>query len=156
MSKSLLEGLKRSRGASGTKRVMVAAWSILAAAGTLNCGRADSTPTPDRNVGRSDSPVAADSMPVFHLVEGARGSPDPYTPRVLDIPAGEKVALDITDNIGGCALVTVFPGLGVDGGTVRARVPVGQTRRVVIRAATPGRYRYHCSQNMFFGEILAH
>lgn len=94
-------------------------------------------------------------MPVFKLVEGAKGSPDPYTPRVLGIPAGKTVALDITDHIGGCALVTVFPGLGVDGGTVRARVPVGQTRRVLIRAAKPGRYRYHCSESMFLGEIVA-
>ena len=89
------------------------------------------------------------------LVEGAKGSPDPYTPRVLDIPAGRQVALEITDNIGGCALVTVFPGLGPNGGTVRARVPVGETRRVVIRAAKPGRYRYHCSESMYFGEIVA-
>ena len=99
--------------------------------------------------------LAASPMPVFKLVEGAKGSPDPYTPRVLGIPAGKTVALDITDHIGGCALVTVFPGLGVDGGTVRARVPVGQTRRVLIRAAKPGRYRYHCSESMFLGEIVA-
>lgn len=99
--------------------------------------------------------LAASPIPVFKLVEGAKGSPDPYTPRVLDIPAGKTVALDITDHIGGCALVTVFPGLGVDGGTVRARVPVGQTQRVLIRAAKPGRYRYHCSESMFFGEIVA-
>lgn len=95
-------------------------------------------------------------MSVFKIVEGAKGSPYPYSPRVLAIPANKKVALDITDNIGGCGLVTVFPGLGIDGGTVRARVPVGQTRRVAIFARSPGRYTYHCSENMFFGEIVAH
>ena len=95
------------------------------------------------------------AIPIFKIVEGAKGSADPYTPRVLQIPVGRTVALDITDHIGGCALVTVFPGLGVDGETVRARVPVGQTRRVLIRAAKPGRYRYHCAGEMYFGEILA-
>lgn len=99
---------------------------------------------------------AAHAMPVFKLVEGAKGSPDPYTPRVLNIPSGRNVVLEITDHIGGCALVTIFPGLGVHGGMVRARVPVGQTRRVVIRAAKPGQYRYHCSGSMYFGEIVAH
>ena len=62
-------------------------------------------------------------MPVFKLVEGAKGSPDPYTPRVLDIPAGRQVALEITDNIGGCALVTVFPRLGADGSAVGLGFP---------------------------------
>jgi plastocyanin domain-containing protein len=94
-------------------------------------------------------------MPIFKLIEGAKGSPYPYTPKVLTIPAGRKVALDVTDNIGGCALVTVFPDLGANGGAVRASVPVGQTRRIVILAAKPGRYPYHCSENMFFGEIDA-
>ena len=98
---------------------------------------------------------AAVAIPIFKIVEGAKGSADPYTPRVLEIPVGRTVALDITDHIGGCALVTVFPRLGVDGETVRARVPVGQTRRVLIRAAKPGRYRYHCAGEMYFGEILA-
>ncbi len=99
--------------------------------------------------------AATAGVPVFKIVEGAKGSPDPYTPRVLEIPAGREVALDITDNIGGCALVTVFPGLGLNGRTVRARVPVGQTRRVLIRAAKAGRYRYHCGGDMYFGEIVA-
>lgn len=103
----------------------------------------------------ADTVRSADAIPVFKLVEGAKGSADPYTPRVLMIPAGKKVALEITDNIGGCALVTVFPGLGVNGGTVCARVPVGQTRRIVVRAPKPGHYRYHCSENMFFGEVVA-
>ena len=102
--------------------------------------------------GAHDTSVA---IPIFKIVEGAKGSADPYTPRVLEIPVGRTVALDITDHIGGCALVTVFPGLGVDGETVRARVPVGQTRRVLIRAAKPGRYRYHCAGEMYFGEIVA-
>jgi plastocyanin len=99
--------------------------------------------------------LAANRIPVYKLVEGAKGSPAPYTPSVLHIPAGRTVALDITDHIGGCALVTVFPGLGPRGGSIRARVPVGQTRRILIRAPKPGRYRYHCSGDMYFGEIVA-
>lgn len=92
---------------------------------------------------------------VFKLVEGAQGSPYPYTPRTLTIPAGREVVLEITDHIGGCALVTDFPNLGPNGGTVRAKVPVGQTRTVMIRAPKPGRYRYHCSGNMYYGVIVA-
>ncbi len=72
---------------------------------------------------------------------GQPGSASPYTPAVIHIPVRKDIALDLTDNIGGCGLVTVFPGLGVDGRTVRALVPVGQTRRIVIRAARPGQYR---------------
>jgi len=92
---------------------------------------------------------------VLKIIEGSSGSAIPYTPAVLHIPADRKVAIDLTDNIGGCGLVTVFPELGVNGGAVRALVPVGQIRRVVIRAPKPGHYRYHCSENMFFGEIIA-
>ncbi len=95
------------------------------------------------------------AAPVFRIVEGSPGSASPYTPAVLHIPTDRNVAIDLTDNIGGCGLVTVFPGLGTHGGAVRALVPVGQTRRIVIRAPKPGQYRYHCSENMFFGEIIA-
>lgn len=124
--------------------------SVLLVTGVIHVACAASAPAAEGGRG-----TAANSMPVFKLVEGAKGSPDPYTPRVLVIPAGRKVVLQITDQIGGCALTTVFPGLAPDGGTVRARVPVGQTRRIVIRAAKAGRYPYHCSGNMFFGEIIA-
>lgn len=110
---------------------------------------------PSTIVERTSGRAAAPPLPVFELVEGAKGSPDPYTPRSLTIPAGQKVALKITDHIGGCALVTDFPDLGPNGGTVRAKVPVGQTRTVVIRAPKPGHYRYHCSGNMYFGVIVA-
>jgi hypothetical protein len=95
------------------------------------------------------------ALPVFRIIEGAKGAATAYSPAMLDIPADREVQLEITDNIGGCLLVTVFPRLGVNGGTVRARVPVGQTRRIVIRAPKPGRYRYHCSEDMYFGEIVA-
>ena len=99
--------------------------------------------------------IAGGRLPVVRIIEGSPGSASPYTPAVLYIPARKDIALDLTDNIGGCGLVTIFPGLGVDGRTVRALVPVGQTRRIVLRAPKPGRYRYHCSENMFFGEIVA-
>ena len=95
------------------------------------------------------------TLPVVKIIEGSPGSVSLYTPAVLHTPARKDIALDLTDNIGGCGLVTVFPGLGVDGRTVRALVPLGQTRRIVIRAARPGQYRYHCSENMFSGELVA-
>lgn len=138
------------------KAMIVAGVAVFMAAGAVESSRAaGSVPSPGRPVVNSAAIAASDAMPTFELVVGAKGSPDPYTPRVLDIPAGQKIALDVTDNIGGCALVTIFPNLGPDGATVRASVPVGQTRRVVLLAAKPGRYRYHCSENMFFGEIVA-
>lgn len=131
-------------------RLQFAATSVVLLAGPLAVpAMAAATSQPSRH------PAAPGAMPAFSLIEGAKGSPNPYTPRVLKIPAGRKVALKITDHLGGCALVTVFPGLAPDGGDVRARVPVGQTRRVVIRAPKPGRYRYHCAGNMYYGIIEA-
>lgn len=151
--------LKRSNAlicTRGVKGVIFAGLSVVLAVGVLQCARAaPAPPSADGVTVNTDTHPVVGPMPVFKLIEGAKGSPDPYTPRVLDIPAGREVALEITDHIGGCALVTMFPGLGPNGGTVRARVPVGQTRRVLIRAAKPGQYRYHCSGNMYFGEIVA-
>lgn len=135
---------------------IVAGLSVILTVGAAQVATAASiVASSDKPASKVDAQPGSDAMPVFKLVEGAKGSPDPYTPRVLDVPAGKKVALEITDNIGGCALVTVFPGLGADGSAVRASVPVGQTRRIVIFASKPGHYRYHCSENMFFGEIVA-
>ncbi|MHB1515347.1 MAG: hypothetical protein ACYCVY_06470 [Acidiferrobacteraceae bacterium] len=93
---------------------------------------------------------------VYHIVEGKSGSSYPYTPDVLRIPAGQVVAIKLTDYLGGCGLVTVFPRLAPGGGDARARVPVGTTGRVSIRAPRPGRYPFHCSGNMYFGTIVAH
>lgn len=144
----------RRRLSSCRYAAILAGLSTLIAGAVVQYAHAGATPaSAGRQVSRAE--VAAAGTPVFELVEGQKGSPDPYTPRVLVIPAGRTVILEITDHIGGCALVTIFPGLAPDGGTVRARVPVGQTRRVVIRAAKPGQYRYHCAGNMFFGEIVA-
>lgn len=138
------------------KALIVAVAAVFVAAGAAESSRAaGSAPSPGKPVTNTQGTRPSDAMPTFKLVVGAKGSPDPYTPRVLNIPADRKVALDVTDNIGGCALVTIFPNLGPDGATVRASVPVGQMRRVVLLAAKPGRYRYHCSENMFFGEIVA-
>jgi Cupredoxin-like domain len=136
--------------------VIAASVSIFMAAGAVQTSdAADASISSGKPAASTDRHATIDVMPTFKLVVGAKGSPDPYTPRVLNIPAGKKIAVDVTDNIGGCALVTIFPDLGPDGATVRASVPVGQTRRVVLLAAKPGRYRYHCSENMFFGEIVA-
>lgn len=149
-----LAGLKSNY---GHKAVVIFAAVFFLGACILPWAYAAPSPSsPDRLPVNPHTSPASVAMPVFKLVEGAKGSPDPYTPRVLNIPAGQNVVLEITDHIGGCALVTIFPGLGVHGGIVRARVPVGQTRRVVIRATKSGQYRYHCSGNMYFGEIVAH
>lgn len=142
----------RARSAS----IFVGSFLVLVLGGVIQSGNAATTPTSTaRSTSNANAHATRDALPVFKLIEGAKGSPDPYTPRVLHIPAGQRVALEITDNIGGCAMVTLFPGLGTDGKTVRARVPVGQTRRIIIRAAKPGRYRYHCAGHMYFGEIVA-
>ncbi len=95
------------------------------------------------------------TTPVFKLIEGKAWSSYPYSPPVLHIPAGKTVALELTDNIGGCGLVTVFPHLGPQGKTVSIRVPVGDTKRILIHAPKPGKYVYHCSENMWYGEIVA-
>ncbi|WP_156782765.1 cupredoxin domain-containing protein [Acidihalobacter yilgarnensis] len=97
----------------------------------------------------------SDATPVFKLIEGKAWSSYPYSPSVLHIPAGKTVALELTDNIGGCGLVTVFPHLGPQGETVSVRVPVGDTKRILIHAPKPGKYVYHCSENMWYGEIVA-
>jgi len=102
------------------------------------------------------SETRASTTLVYHIVEGESGSAYPYTPDVLRVPAGQVVAIKLTDYLGGCGLVTVFPGLAPGGGDARARVPVGATESVYIRAPRPGRYPFHCSGNMYFGTIVAH
>ena len=93
--------------------------------------------------------------PVFRIIEGKAHSVYPYSPTVLTIPAHRTIAVMVTDYLGGCGLVTVFPGLGAHGGTARLRVPIGQTRTVILHASKPGRYRYHCAGDMYFGTIVA-
>ena len=100
-------------------------------------------------------PRDSTESPVFTIVEGASGSANPYEPAILRIPAGRDVTLRITDNLGGCGLVTVFPELGPNRSTIRVRVPVGQTREIVVHATKPGRYKYHCAEKMYQGLILA-
>ena len=93
--------------------------------------------------------------PRFRIIEGQAHSPNPYSPAVLTIPAQRVVAVSLTDYLGGCGLVTVFPKLAVPGGTARLRVPVGATQTIALRASAPGRYVYHCASNMYFGTIVA-
>lgn len=93
--------------------------------------------------------------PRFRIIEGQAHSPNPYSPAVLTIPAGQVVAVSLTDYLGGCGLVTVFPRLAVHGGTARLRVPVGATQTIALRAPAPGRYVYHCASDMYFGTIVA-
>ncbi len=95
------------------------------------------------------------ALPVFRLIEGAPHATHPYSPRVLTIPAGRMIAVRLTDNLGGCGLVTVFPGLGPHGTTARVDVPIGATRMVELYAPHPGSYPYHCASNMYFGVIKA-
>lgn len=95
------------------------------------------------------------TLPVFRLVEGAPNATHPYSPQVLTIPAGRAVAIRLTDNLGGCGLVTVFPKLGRHGATARVDVPIGATRMVELYAPRPGSYPYHCAGDMYFGVIKA-
>ena len=89
------------------------------------------------------------------MVEGQRGYPYPYDPRVLHVHAGHPFAIRLTDNLGGCGLDTVFRGLGQNGGTATVNVPVGSTRTLTLEAARPGRYAFHCGSDMYFGTIVA-
>lgn len=123
---------------------------LLAGALHLHTLRAHRLKQPTSRGGRASTAL------VYRIVEGKSGSVYPYTPDVLRIPAGQVVAIKLTDYLGGCGLVTVFPGLAPGGGDARARVPVGTTGRVYIRAPRPGRYPFHCSGNMYFGTIVAH
>lgn len=88
------------------------------------------------------------------MIEGSPGLASRYTPAVPPIPAGKWTARDRTDNIGGCALLRVFPGRGADGGMVLAPVPVRQTRQIVIRTPGPGAIGITVSGRMFFGAIV--
>ena len=127
---------------------------VLLASGTFVYRQAWQHETADRTATVAKAPLPAD-VPVFRITEGQPGSPYPYSPSTLHIPAGRVVAVELTDNLGGCGLVTVFPGLAVNGGDARARVPVGTTQRIYLKAPRPGRYRFHCSENMYFGTIIA-
>lgn len=95
------------------------------------------------------------AVPVFRLMEGAPHATHPYSPQVLTIPARRPVAVRLTDNLGGCGLVTVFPKLGPHGRSARVDVPIGATRLVELYAPRPGSYPYHCAGDMYFGVIKA-
>lgn len=86
---------------------------------------------------------------------GAPHATHPYSPQVLTIPARRPVAVRLTDNLGGCGLVTVFPKLGPHGRSARVDVPIGATRLVELYAPRPGSYPYHCAGDMYFGVIKA-
>ena len=91
----------------------------------------------------------------YALTEGADTTGYPYQPRTLIIPAGHRVQVAVTDHIGGCLLVTVFEGLGPGGQAAEVTVPVGETRIVQLYAPHPGRYPYHCGENMYSGTVVA-
>lgn len=94
-------------------------------------------------------------LPEFRLIEGAAHSLHPYSPQVLVIPAAHPVSVALTDYLGGCGLVTVFPRLGPHGTTARVAVPIGATRMIELYAPRPGNYPYHCAGHMYFGLIKA-
>lgn len=143
----------------GTRRQRVKAWQLTAILFVLVAVTSATVFYLHRTgsaVAKQAAGLPANSgAPLFRIVIGKPGSPYPYSPATLHIPAGRVVAIDLTDNLGGCALVTVFPRLGAKGGEVRAMVPVGTTRRVYLKAATPGRYPFHCSENMYKGTLVA-
>lgn len=100
---------------------------------------------------------AASAAPgqVYHLTEGADATGYPYQPRTLIIPVRQTVRVAIADHIGGCLLRTVFEGLGPNGRAAEITVPVGQTGVVMLYASRPGRYAFHCGENMYSGTVVA-
>jgi len=110
--------------------------------------------------GQSDSGVVSSSQvpagtPILPVVEGQPGYAYPYYPDVLHVPVGRLVVVQLTDNLGGCGLETIFEGLGVHGGNSVANVPVGQTEYVEILAPVAGNYSFHCGANMYYGTVVA-
>ncbi len=93
--------------------------------------------------------------PVYHIVEGEPDYPYVYYPDNITVPAGKIVIISLTDNVGGCALETIFQGLGVHGGNAVVNVPVGATKYIEILAPTPGTYVFHCGADMYYGYIRA-
>ena len=99
-------------------------------------------------------------LPTFNLTEGASnnifaGYPNLYQPDPLIIPATTPARIRLTDYAGGCGLETVFVGLGPNGTSVSATVPVGNTSYVNVYAPSPGNYTVHCGADMYWGEIKA-
>lgn len=99
-------------------------------------------------------------LPTYKIVEGAvhagiDGHFYPYRPAVLHVHAGHPFALRLYDRIGGCELDTDFPGLGEDGSTAIADVPVETTKTIILEAPHPGTYTYHRGAGMYTGTIVA-
>lgn len=99
--------------------------------------------------------VAPAGAPVVSVVEGKPGSSYPYAPAIVRVRAGRVFTLELTDNLGGCGLETIFEGLGRGGESASLVVPVGQTRTIALLAPKPGRYVFHCASNMYYGKIVA-
>ena len=90
----------------------------------------------------------------YQLIESAK-TDYPYSPRTLNIPAGQVVRVAVTDRAGGCMVRTIFEGLGPSGHAAEITVPKGKTRVVQLYATHPGRYAFHCGMKMFSGTVVA-
>ena len=99
--------------------------------------------------------TARPARPRYHLTEGADATGYPYQPRTLVIPARQSVQVAVTDHIGGCLLRTIFEGLGPGGRAAEVTVPVGGTRVLQLYAPHPGRFAFHCGEDMYSGTVVA-
>jgi cytochrome c biogenesis protein CcdA len=108
-------------------------------------------------LGKAAETSTASTVPgrLYRLTEGADVTGYPYQPRTLVIPARKAIRVAITDHIGGCLLRTVFEGLGPNGRAAGITVPVGQTGTVTLYARHPGRYAFHCGEDMYSGTAVA-
>lgn len=108
-----------------------------------------------RNASSGIQPAESKSGPSYSLIVGADATGYPYRPRVLHVPVRQAFRVLIIDHVGGCLLRTVFEGLAPHGGNAEIVVPVGQTRTIMLYASRPGRYIFHCGENMYSGTVIA-
>ena len=72
-----------------------------------------------------------------------------YLPKVVELQAGIPTELVfIRKDPSNCLEEVVLPDFGI-----KATLPLNKEHTIKIDAAKPGRYKYACGMNMFYGEI---
>ncbi|MBW3537921.1 cupredoxin domain-containing protein [Candidatus Parcubacteria bacterium] len=72
-----------------------------------------------------------------------------YSPQVVSLRRGVPAKLVFTrKDTSSCLEEVVLPEFGI-----RQKLPVGQKYEINIQPDKPGRFRYACGMNMFFGTI---
>ncbi len=72
-----------------------------------------------------------------------------YLPKVIELQAGMPAELVfIRKDPSSCLEEVVLPDFGV-----KATLPLNKKHTIKIESAKPGRYKYACGMNMFYGEI---